>query len=238
MLRLLCLLVVMTAVQSFLQSYEEMAIARLNALELSSRGTLEEGPSPTRRGFLSSSASGILAGTFSAFLRPYIASAAENVVDFDDATWKFSVKVPSGWEQSVQALPDRRKIILYIKPDSNQKTLCFIAYTPVRADFTSLGSFGSVDEVSFSIFGSNGRKLWRFSGRMGLTVISPNFFPTQVAQATILPKQEIVGVMDVSSKMLKAESKKQAYFFVSGPGQCPGFLSISTWLFFYSYSST
>eukprot|EP00534_Pseudo-nitzschia_fraudulenta_P016731 CAMPEP_0201251600 /NCGR_PEP_ID=MMETSP0852-20130820/66438_1 /ASSEMBLY_ACC=CAM_ASM_000632 /TAXON_ID=183588 /ORGANISM="Pseudo-nitzschia fraudulenta, Strain WWA7" /LENGTH=161 /DNA_ID=CAMNT_0047551203 /DNA_START=523 /DNA_END=1008 /DNA_ORIENTATION=- len=38
----------------------------------------------------------------------------------------------------------------YFKPESNQKTLMFIAYTPTRDDFTSLGSFGSVDEVGQS----------------------------------------------------------------------------------------
>jgi hypothetical protein len=35
----------------------------------------------------------------------------------------------------------------------------------------------------------------------------------QVAQATILPKSTLAGVSDVESKMLSAESKKQAYFF-------------------------
>jgi hypothetical protein len=103
---------------------------------------------PTRRGFLSSTTAGILAGSSSTFLHPLESVAEDDMVDFEDPTWKFSVKVPTGWEQSVQSLPDRRRIVLYIKPGSDQKTLFFIAYTPVRADFTSLGSFGSVDAVS------------------------------------------------------------------------------------------
>lgn len=35
----------------------------------------------------------------------------------------------------------------------------------------------------------------------------------QVAQATILPKSTLAGITDITSKMLNAESKKQAYFF-------------------------
>ncbi len=67
---------------------------------------------------------------------------------YEDPACKFSIQLPTGWTKTEQTLPDRRKIVLYIKPDSNQKTLVFLAYTPVRADFTSLGSFGTVDEVA------------------------------------------------------------------------------------------
>jgi len=67
---------------------------------------------------------------------------------YDDKSCKFSINVPSEWVKTEQTLPDRRKIILYFKPESDQKTLMFIAYSPVRDDFTSLGSFGSVDEVA------------------------------------------------------------------------------------------
>merc|ERR1711935_239982 len=57
---------------------------------------------------------------------------------------------PSEWIQTERTLPDRRKINLWFQPESNQKTLMFVAYTPTRADFTSLGSFGSVEEVGQS----------------------------------------------------------------------------------------
>lgn len=67
---------------------------------------------------------------------------------YEDPTCKFSIQLPTDWTKTEQTLPDRRKIVLYIKPDSDQKTLVFLAYTPVRADFTSLGSFGTVDEVA------------------------------------------------------------------------------------------
>jgi len=35
----------------------------------------------------------------------------------------------------------------------------------------------------------------------------------KVAQATILPKSTLAGINDVESKMLRTESRKQAYFF-------------------------
>jgi hypothetical protein len=84
-------------------------------------------------------------------LDPTKASAAGTLEDYKDELLGFSLKVPSSWEKSIQSLPDRRKIALYIKPDSDQKTLLFFAFTPVRDDFTSLGSFGSIDEVSLVV---------------------------------------------------------------------------------------
>lgn len=90
-------------------------------------------------------------GTSALLIDPSKAFAADtsNLVDFKDAVRKISIKVPSDWDKTIQELPDRRQISLYIKPNSDQKTLMFFAYTPVRDDFTSLGSFGSVEQVSW-----------------------------------------------------------------------------------------
>lgn len=68
---------------------------------------------------------------------------------YKDSECKFEVSVPSTWEESKQTLPDRRKINFFVDPSSsdNDKPLIFIAYTTVRDDFTSLGSFGSIDQV-------------------------------------------------------------------------------------------
>eukprot|EP00568_Trieres_chinensis_P001823 CAMPEP_0183305276 /NCGR_PEP_ID=MMETSP0160_2-20130417/10070_1 /TAXON_ID=2839 ORGANISM="Odontella Sinensis, Strain Grunow 1884" /NCGR_SAMPLE_ID=MMETSP0160_2 /ASSEMBLY_ACC=CAM_ASM_000250 /LENGTH=271 /DNA_ID=CAMNT_0025468453 /DNA_START=122 /DNA_END=937 /DNA_ORIENTATION=- len=100
---------------------------------------------------------------------------------FADEDCGFQISVPSSWEKSVQKLSDRRKIVFYVDPESgaDDKTLFFAAYTPVRDDFTGLGSFGSVD---------------------------------QVAQMFILPKGELAGE-ETESKMISAESKKNAYIF-------------------------
>ncbi|KAG7356413.1 photosystem II oxygen evolving complex protein PsbP [Nitzschia inconspicua] len=97
---------------------------------------------------LESSAVAAALGTTALLTNPPSANAATTLTKFEDTNCKFSIDLPSDWTQSTQTLPDRRKIVLYIKPDSNQKTLIFLAYTPVRDDFTSLSSFGSVDEVA------------------------------------------------------------------------------------------
>jgi len=61
----------------------------------------------------------------------------------------FQISVPVAWEKSEQKLPDRRSITFYIDPSSGEeKTLFFSALTPIRDDFTSLSSFGSVDQVA------------------------------------------------------------------------------------------
>ena len=103
-------------------------------------------PTTSRRDMMIATFGSLAAAT--AF--PFVANAADDssLVSFADPDCNFSILVPSAWEKSVQELADRRKIVLYIDPKSQGKTLMFIAYTPVRDDFTSLGSFGSVDNVA------------------------------------------------------------------------------------------
>ena len=47
----------------------------------------------------------------------------------------------------VTALSDRRAIVIYTDPNESSTSI-FIAYTPIRDDYTSLSSFGSVDQVA------------------------------------------------------------------------------------------
>lgn len=104
----------------------------------------------SRRGFASSVAS-VVAGTSVLLIDPFRSNAVDAPLEaYEDTNCKFKINVPSEWVKTEQTLPDRRKIVLYFKPESNQKTLMFIAYTPTRDDFTSLGSFGSVDEVAMA----------------------------------------------------------------------------------------
>ena len=85
----------------------------------------------------------------------FSAVAAENsklLLDtYQDEDCGFKVSVPSDWVKSVQSLRDRRKIVFFTDPSTSssdqEKNLIFIAYTPVRDDFTSLTSFGSVEQV-------------------------------------------------------------------------------------------
>eukprot|EP00522_Entomoneis_paludosa_P013429 CAMPEP_0172461188 /NCGR_PEP_ID=MMETSP1065-20121228/39604_1 /TAXON_ID=265537 /ORGANISM="Amphiprora paludosa, Strain CCMP125" /LENGTH=213 /DNA_ID=CAMNT_0013216431 /DNA_START=24 /DNA_END=665 /DNA_ORIENTATION=+ len=69
------------------------------------------------------------------------------LAQFQDPKTGIKVKVPSDWIASVQQLPDRRTVNLWMDP-KDPKSLVFIAFTPIRDDFTSLGSFGSVDQVA------------------------------------------------------------------------------------------
>lgn len=71
---------------------------------------------------------------------------------FEDTDYGFKMSVPANWEKSEQTLPDRRKIVIFMDPTSDKKTLLFLAYTPVRDDFTQLSSFGSVDQVVCSCY--------------------------------------------------------------------------------------
>jgi hypothetical protein len=97
---------------------------------------------------LESSVAVAVMGTSLLLVNPETSNAVSTLTKYEDSDCKFSINLPSDWPQSTQTLPDRRRIVLYIKPDSDQKTLIFLAYTPVRDDFTSLSSFGSVDQVA------------------------------------------------------------------------------------------
>lgn len=100
--------------------------------------------SPSRRGLFQNL---IAAATTTAFVTRVSPAAAASTSLFNDPTHGFSIQVPSDWTASTQRLPDRRQMRVWQDP-LDQQTLLFIAYTPVRDDFTSLGSFGSVEVVA------------------------------------------------------------------------------------------
>lgn len=110
----------------------------------------------SRRNFLGKATAAALATSASAFLptaQPAYAATGVDLDTIEDPSNGFKISVPKSWTKSSQSLPDRRKIDLYIDestPANEDKTLMFVAYTPVRDDFTSLGSFGSVEEVAQS----------------------------------------------------------------------------------------
>jgi hypothetical protein len=98
-------------------------------------------PMVSRRAWL------VTAGASAAWLQAIPrANAATSLTTYSDIG--FSIELPSSWEKTEQSLPDRRKIVLFTDPSDQGKTLFFAAFTPVRDDFTSLSSFGSVDQVA------------------------------------------------------------------------------------------
>jgi hypothetical protein len=101
-----------------------------------------------RRDFLNLIPAALITATATA--SPFTASANDDYSMYIDEASGFEVKTPSGWQKSEQALADRRKIVFFVNGDdasSSEKDLMFIAYTPVRDDFTALSSFGSVEQV-------------------------------------------------------------------------------------------
>jgi hypothetical protein len=88
---------------------------------------------------------------------------ATKFVAFTDTTHQFSIQVPDGWTLTEQNLKDRRKILLWTDP-MDKGTSLFVVYTPVRDDFTSLGSFGSVDQVASQVILPKGRVMDEASG--------------------------------------------------------------------------
>eukprot|EP00752_Nemacystus_decipiens_P004213 g3850.t1 len=75
---------------------------------------------------------------------------ASNAEVFTDDVLGFKMDVPDGWERNDAEISGRRKLIVYTSP-KNPGTNAFVAYTPARGDFTTLGSFGTLDEVSKTV---------------------------------------------------------------------------------------
>ena len=123
----------------------------------------------------------VIAMAASGFCKPQVAKAVE-FEDYRDTTFNFMFKLPNGWTKAVQELPDRRKIVLF--SDDTSTPIMFVAYTPIRDDFTSLGSFGSVDQVAAQTVLPKGGK-----GSL------------------------IGGEEEIESSMISAVSKNNAYIF-------------------------
>lgn len=97
-----------------------------------------------RRAWLSSTSS--LLGAVG--LATPVQAVSEAFSTYEDTIHNFSIDIPSSWTSTTQSLQDRRTIKLWFDPADPKATLLFIAFTPIRDDFTSLGSFGSVDQVA------------------------------------------------------------------------------------------
>lgn len=114
-----------------------------------------------RRSFVArslSSSTAILLAAATATARPIVSRAAAESsssleTPYDDADYAFRLRIPSSWDRTEQTLSGRRRAVFFTDPSSKDvesgiiETLGIVAYTPVRDDFVSLASFGSVDEV-------------------------------------------------------------------------------------------
>lgn len=135
-------------------------------------------PLMARRSFCAL-ATTIGASIFSTAAFPSISNAAE-LTPFDDTDYGFRLQVPSSWEETEQKLSGRRKAVFLVDPNSKDsatgaiETLGFIAYTPVRDDFTSLGSFGSVEQVAQTTILPKGELAVQDDSSKMLTAVSKN----------------------------------------------------------------
>ena len=112
--------------------------------------------STTRRSWLNTITSSTMATTGSLLTMStitsqpsYAATPSSSFQSYTDAKYGFSIDIPSNWSKmnDVTALSDRRSIVVYTDP-TDPATSILIVYTPIRDDYTSLSSFGSVDQVA------------------------------------------------------------------------------------------
>jgi|UniRef100_A0A8J9X9D9 hypothetical protein len=127
---------------TFRYAAQLLAIAVLG-LSVCSYALSLRSPPLDRRAWLATCASAAAVG----FPSTAVAVSVPTLTPFLDSRHGFTVDVPSQWSRTEQQLSDRRTIVVWTDP-ADARASVFVAYTPVRDDFTSLGSFGSVDQVA------------------------------------------------------------------------------------------
>ena len=76
--------------------------------------------------------------------------AAAPLKDYKDARYGVSMGIPDGWTATQNELPDGRRIVTAADPNDID-TNVFLTFTPIRPDYSSLGSFGTIDFVANTI---------------------------------------------------------------------------------------
>ncbi|KAL3793877.1 hypothetical protein HJC23_002124 [Cyclotella cryptica] len=110
---------------------------------------------PSRRVFFQSLPYAIAAssvfGSVASF-SPANAASLTTLEPYTDSDYSFRLSIPASWKKSSQTLSGRRRAVFFTANNDDETapidTLMYIAYTPIRDDFTSLSSFGSVDQVA------------------------------------------------------------------------------------------
>mmetsp|Transcript_31048 Transcript_31048/g.41031 ORF Transcript_31048/g.41031 Transcript_31048/m.41031 type:complete len:236 (-) Transcript_31048:407-1114(-) len=83
----------------------------------------------------------------STMLVPQISEAApQQTKKVSDPLERFTFEVPSDWDESETIVSGGRKVVVFTNPQKPE-TNAFYAFTPLRGDYTSLGSFGTLDYV-------------------------------------------------------------------------------------------
>lgn len=94
-----------------------------------------------------------LAGTAAigaSIVAPGPSRATEDFTLYSDVKLGVKFEVPASWQKSEQEISGGRRLVIWVDP-KDPDTNCFVAYTPVRGDYMSLGSFGPVDAVAMTV---------------------------------------------------------------------------------------
>lgn len=132
---------------------------------------------------------------------------AADLETFSDSAHGFSLQIPSKWQASTKELFDRRRLLVWTDPD-DAAVAVFIAYTPVRDDYTSLGSFGSVDQVAAQTILPKGK------------IMDPNSDVSATMLSAVSQKQAYIFDYKQKVESLQPETHFRTIFTLkrAGPG--------------------
>ena len=139
-------------------------------------------------------------------------ATATRMEQYNDVEYGFHFSVPTTWEITEQKLSGRRKALFATDLTSKDadtgtiETFGFVAYTPVRDDFTSLASFGSVDNVAQMTILPKGDLAGQGDESTMLTAVSKNnaYYFDYIA-TPVVPIEDGTPSSGALTKKLKAQ---------------------------------
>ncbi len=137
---------------------------------------------------------------------------ATRMEQYNDVEYGFHFSLPTSWEITEQKLSGRRKALFATDLTSKDvdtgtiETFGFVAYTPVRDDFTSLASFGSVDNVALMTILPKGDLAGQGDESKMLTAVSKNnaYYFDYIA-TPVVPIEDGTPSSGALTKKLKAQ---------------------------------
>jgi len=108
----------------------------------------------------------ILAPAVAAALLPVRPARAESLETYTDSRYGVSFDVPAGWTAVPNQLADGRRLVVASDPKDASNNV-FIAFTPIRPDYSSLGSFGTIDFVANTVLPQCGDLSYACSFKQG-----------------------------------------------------------------------
>jgi len=94
--------------------------------------------------------SALYAGASAIIARSLPAIAADETKAYTDKQTGATFQVPADWTVSENELQTGQKLVAAVDP-SDENLNAFLAFTPIQADYPSLGSFGTIDYVAGTI---------------------------------------------------------------------------------------